>query len=70
MATLHIMYDGQSLDVNLDRMDIGTLSEDNQIRWAVAAHLDVPLTKMNGYDIDRNAQTGDITLRPRATFGW
>jgi hypothetical protein len=63
------MYDGQSLDVSLDNMDIGTLSDDQQIKQAVASHLDVPITKLANFDIDRNTLTGDITLRPRATFG-
>lgn len=69
MNSLHIMYDGQSLDVSLDNMDIGTLSDDQQIKQAVASHLDVPITKLANFDIDRNTLTGDITLRPRATFG-
>jgi hypothetical protein len=57
------------LDITSDQLDVGMLSTDEQIRTAVAQHFDVPRTKLNNYAIDRNDETGDITLRPQAVFG-
>lgn len=69
MSALHIRYEGRSVDLALEDLDIGDLSSESQIRQVVAQHLDVPQTKLNNFAIDRNAETGDITLRPQAVFG-
>lgn len=70
MSQLHIRYDGQSLDLDLsDLPDVGALSSDGEIRSSVATHLGVPLSKLNSYAVDKNEESGDITLRPQAVFG-
>jgi HEAT repeat protein len=69
MATLHIRYEGQSYDAALSDFDIGDLSTDAQIRSAAATHLGTAETKFANFSIDRNAETGDVTLRPQAVFG-
>lgn len=67
-AQLHIKYDGGSIDVDLENVDLGNLSEDNDIRTAAATHLNVPVSKFANFIVDRNEETDDITLRPQATF--
>ena len=69
MAQVHIRYEGQSLDVDLDGLDVGDLSTDTQIRTAIAEHLNAPVAKLQNFQIDRNQATGDLTLRPQAVFG-
>lgn len=66
---LHVRYEGQSYDVPLGEIDVGDLSSDQQVREAAARHLNAPVSKLNGFAVDRNSDTGDITLRPQAVFG-
>lgn len=66
---LHIRFQGRSVDVPLDEMDIGDLSSDQQIKQSAASHLEIPESKLAAFTVDRNSQTGDITLRPDAVFG-
>lgn len=67
--TLHIRYDGESLPVSLNELDLGDLASDADIKRVAATYLDVPASKFNSYHVDRNTDTGDITLRPAAVFG-
>lgn len=69
MSQVHIRYDGNSVDVDANVIDVGVLSTDAQIKDALATHLDVPVVKFNGYAVERNNETGDITVRPQAVFG-
>lgn len=64
---LHVRYEGQSADIELHEVDLGDLSTDTQVREAAARYFSVPVTKFNGFAVDRNA--GEITLRPQAVFG-
>lgn len=66
---LHIRYEGQSIDLPLSDADLGDLSEDSEVREAAARYLDVPVDKFNAFNVDRNKETGDMTLRPQAVFG-
>jgi len=50
-------------------MDLGYGSTDGQIRAAVAEKLSEPRAQLEHYVIDRNKQTGDLTVRPQAVFG-
>lgn len=65
---LHIRFEGRSIDVPLNELDVADRSTDDQIRTAVADHLGVPLGKLRAFAIDR-AATGEMTLRPEAVFG-
>ena len=69
MPQLHIRYEGQSIDVAVEDVDLGDLSTDQDVRAAAATHLSVPATKFSGFLIDSNEETGDVTLRPQAVFG-
>ena len=66
---LHIRFEGRSIDVPLNELDIGDRSTDEQVRTAVADHLGVPIGKLRAFAIDRNAASGEMTLRPEAVFG-
>ena len=66
---LHIRFDGRSIDVDMGNLDIGIGSTDNDVRTAVATYLQVPPQKLQTFALDRNTETGDMTLRPEAVFG-
>ncbi|MEO0475909.1 MAG: hypothetical protein AAF085_08075 [Planctomycetota bacterium] len=65
---LHVRFDGRSVDIPLGDLDVGTLSQDQEIKDALAAYLDVPARKFGSYVVDRH-QTGNLTVRPEAVFG-
>lgn len=69
MAQVHIRYEGHSYDVTFDDLDIGELSNEAEVRQAVARHLEAPPQKLANFAVDKNAESGDITLRPQAVFG-
>lgn len=66
---VHIRYNGESRDVTFGDLDIGDLSTEAEIRSAAARFFEVPASKFANFAIDRNAETGDLTLRPQAVFG-
>jgi hypothetical protein len=68
-AMLHIRYEGQSADLGLAEVDLGDMSTDIEVREAAARYFNVPVTKFAAFQVDRNPQTGDVTLRPQAIFG-
>jgi len=67
-AVVHIRFDGRSLDISQSELDVGSASSDNEIKRALARHLDVAGTKLRDYVIDRH-DTGNMTVRPEAVFG-
>lgn len=67
-ATLHVRFDGRSIDVPVGDLDIGQFSNDVEIKHAIATYLDVPVEKFNHYTVDRH-ETGNLTVRPEAVFG-
>jgi len=69
MASLHVRYEGQSVDLRMEDIDLGDLATEQQVKNAAANALNVPMAKFAAYTVDRNAETGDITLRPQAVFG-
>ena len=66
---VHVRYAGRSLDLPFHDLDLGDLSSDREVKQAVANRLNEPERKLDGYVVDRNKFTGDITLRPQAVFG-
>lgn len=68
-AQIHIRLDGRSFDIPLTELDVGVLSSDSDIRTAVANHVGVPRVKLEAFTIDKNRETGHMTLRPEAVFG-
>lgn len=67
-AVIHVRFAGKSFDVPLDRFDLGIGSTDAQVKQALAAHLEVPVNRLNDYTVDRHAN-GNLTVRPEAVFG-
>ena len=67
-AVLHVRFDGRSLDIPLDDLDVGPASADREIKRALARLLDVPEAKLSDYTVDRH-ETGNLTVRPEAVFG-
>jgi len=84
MSTVSIFYDGQQQELELevlippeDREGLG-IAEDveldpqeltgKQIKQALANHFDKPVTEF-GELVVENHKTGNITVRPNATFG-
>jgi hypothetical protein len=67
-AWLHIRYEGRSWDLPLADLDLGLLSADDDVRAAVASYLDVPVTKLRLYVVERHTN-GNMTVRPEAVFG-
>ena len=67
-ALLHVRYDGRSVDIPLDDLDVGRLSSDRQIKDATARYLNVAPRELNSYVVDRH-DTDNMTIRPQAVFG-
>jgi hypothetical protein len=65
---LHIRFEGQSWEIALSVLDLGRLSNDRDVRRALARYLDVPVRKLERYVVERHAN-GNITVRPEAVFG-
>lgn len=68
-SVLHLTFQSNSHDINMVDLDIGDLSTDNEIRHAVANHLSQPVSKFAVLRVERNTETGDITMRPEASWG-
>ena len=68
VAVVHIRFEGRSLDIPQGDLDIGPASSDNEIKRALARHLEVPEARLRDYVIDRH-ETGNLTVRPAAVFG-
>ena len=66
---IHVRHNGRSHDFTGHQIDVGDRSTDTQVRTAVANKLSEPRSVFDNYVIDRNAQTGDLTVRPQAVFG-
>ena len=67
-GVVHVRFDGRSLDVELDELNVGPNSDDRTIKHALAQHLDVPERDLGNYVVDRH-DTGNLTIRPSAVFG-
>ena len=68
-AQVHVFYEGRAWDLDMSALDVGQLSTDNDVRGKVAESLNVPVAKLASFTVDRNVETGDMTLRPQAVFG-
>lgn len=67
-AVLHIRFEGRSLDIPLNDLDVGRISSDGEVKQVVAQYLDVTVEKFRHYVVDRH-ETGNLTIRPEAVFG-
>lgn len=69
VSQVHIRYNGVSYDADFSDLDLSEGSNDSVVREAVARYLDCPVSKLQNFVVDRNSETGDITIRPQAVFG-
>jgi len=67
-AVVHVRFNGRSFDVPVATLDVGDGAGDEQIKRALASHLEVSERRLNDYVIDRHTN-GNLTLRPEAVFG-
>ena len=65
---LHIRFDGRSFDIPLSDLDVGVLSSDRDVKFALSSYLDIRENELRDYTVDRH-QTGNLTVRPEAVFG-
>ena len=68
VRVLHIRFEGRSFDIPLSDLDVGTMSNDAEIKRALASYFGVAAHKLRDYVIDRH-DTGNLTVRPHAVFG-
>jgi hypothetical protein len=67
-AIAHIRFDGRSFDVPLTELGVADAAAEQEIRRAIARHLEVPEERLRNHVLDRH-ETGNVTLRPEAVFG-
>jgi hypothetical protein len=67
-AVLHVRFDGRSLVIPLQDLDVGLTSADGEIKRSVARRLEVSEAMLRDYTVDRH-ETGNLTVRPEAVFG-
>jgi hypothetical protein len=65
---VHIRFEGRSRSIPFSVLDIGNMSDDWEVRRALARYLGVPVRKLEPYVVERHAN-GNITVRPVAVFG-
>ena len=68
VKVVHIRFEGRSLDVPQSDLDVGAASSDNEIKRALARHLETHESSLRDYVVDRH-DTGNMTVRPEAVFG-
>lgn len=66
--TVHVRLDGRSFDLPADRLGVSEQATDEQVKAAVARHLEVPANRLGESVIDRHPN-GNWTVRPEAVFG-
>jgi len=65
---IHVRLDGRSFDLPADRLGLSESATDEQVKAAVARHLEVPGNRLDDSVIDRHPN-GNLTVRPEAVFG-
>lgn len=66
--TIHVRLDGRSSDLAADRLGLPEQATDEQVKVAVARHLEVPARRLSDAVVDRHPN-GNLTIRPEAVFG-
>ena len=67
-ARVHVRFDGRSYDLPADRLGLTDRSTDDQVKLAVARHLEVLPSRLDDVVVDRHPN-GNLSLRPEAVFG-
>lgn len=66
--TLHVRYEGRSMDWLAVQVGVNSTMNDAQILDRIARQLDVDRSRLDGYVVDR-APSGDVIIRPEAVYG-
>lgn len=64
----HIFFDNRQHDVPLTALDVGDGSTPQEVKVALAVHLNIPVEKFRNYTVVHETN-GNVTLRPEAVFG-
>lgn len=67
MAMIRVRFAGETFDLRLRDLEVGSLSSDRQIRQAVATALLIPVDRLDNHSIDRHSN-GNLTIRPADVF--
>jgi hypothetical protein len=67
-ARVHVRFDGCSYDLPADRLGLSDRSTDDQVKLAVARHLEVLPSRLDDVVVDRHPN-GNLSVRPEAVFG-
>ena len=65
---IHIRYEGRSLNVKEQELNVHAGLNDQTIKERIARHFQVSADKMQYYVIDRTPN-GDLIVRPEAVYG-
>ena len=65
---VHVRFEGRSFDINEMQIGIVAGMNDAQIKSLLARHLDVAITRLDYYVVDRSP-SGDLIVRPEAVYG-
>lgn len=65
--TIYVRYNGRSLEIPYNRLDLPERAGDQALKRAVERALDLPANALDEYEVDRY-QTA-INIRPQAKFG-
>ena len=65
---IHVRFEGRSYDLEIEAMPPGAAATDNSLKEIVAGRLDVAVSRLDSYVIDRRPN-GDIVVRPEAVYG-
>jgi len=64
---VHVRVDGRSPEFPYALLDIAPTATDDQLKQAVAEHLEVPLARLSDHVVVREGQA--IVVRPEAVYG-
>ncbi len=65
---IHIRFEGRSMDVPKNKLNVIPEMSDRDIKTAVARFLEVDYRRLSTYVIDHRP-SGDVIVRPEAVYG-
>lgn len=67
-TVIHLRVEGRSRDLPCRALGLGPNSTDQEVRQAVARHLETSPERLQHHVVDRHGN-GNLTVRPEAVFG-
>ncbi len=65
---IHIRFEGRSMDVPQNKLNVIPEMSDREIKTAVARFLEIDYRRLSAYVIDHRP-SGDVIIRPEAVYG-